>query len=502
MRYLGLWLGWLLLLLAVPCRARRMREPPPPTAVSRVTPVEHWLRVKLNQFMASDTRTFPMRFYYNDEFAGENIVIDIGGEWEITSGWTLGGLPYDIAKQLRAGLFYTEHRFYGKTRPFNNTEVSSLQYLSVHQALADLAQFIHYIKSDAFERGQFKSGKVVVVGCSYAGSMAAWMRQTYPHLVDVAYADSGPVLAQVAYPEFTTVIIRAIRESGGEECLSRIAMGMKQVKDLLANKTGIAQLSQIFNICTSYETFTDREVTDFLMILTSPLIDIGLVSTYLKLACAVLTNGTAPHPVQRLADLLFALNEMPCMDLNYTNILGWFRNTSYDSDASEDRVWIYQTCTEFGWYQTYTSEHEPYFPSIPQHLDYYLQHCRELFFKDFNEERVRQGVKRTNMMFGGLTHRPDHLISVAGTHDPWSVLAPNASHGHTKSPVYVIPRATHCQALRDSRRDDSQELRNARKAVLDFMYENVYGMTPLSGATHTEATPVLLGLAAAVQFLH
>lgn len=58
------------------------------------------------------------RYYYNSEFAGENIVIFVGGEWAISEGWTQTGLAYEMAQRLGAGLFYTEHRFYGNSRPF------------------------------------------------------------------------------------------------------------------------------------------------------------------------------------------------------------------------------------------------------------------------------------------------------------------------------------------------------------------------------------------------
>lgn len=42
-------------------------------------------------------------------------------------------------------------------------------------------------------------------------------------------------------------------------------------------------------------------------------------------------------------------------------------------------------------------------------------------------------------------------------------------------------------------KDDSDELRAARKAVLNFMYENVVGPIPMGGgATKIDATLVLL----------
>jgi pimeloyl-ACP methyl ester carboxylesterase len=69
-------------------------------------------------------------------------------------------------------------------------------YLSSEQALADTAYFIegmylaHEIPHNA---------KWIVFGGSYSGSLAAWMRAKYPHLVHGAVSSSGPLLAQIDF---------------------------------------------------------------------------------------------------------------------------------------------------------------------------------------------------------------------------------------------------------------------------------------------------------------
>ena len=57
----------------------------------------------------------------------------------------------------------------------------NLQFLSVDQALADIAYFINFKKSQK----NIQNAKVIVFGGSYAGNMAAWVRVKYPHLVQV-----------------------------------------------------------------------------------------------------------------------------------------------------------------------------------------------------------------------------------------------------------------------------------------------------------------------------
>lgn len=59
------------------------------------------------------------RYISNDEFYQEGgpLFIFVGGEWEISTGYVTGGHFYDLAKEHNGYLFYTEHRYYGKSWP-------------------------------------------------------------------------------------------------------------------------------------------------------------------------------------------------------------------------------------------------------------------------------------------------------------------------------------------------------------------------------------------------
>lgn len=74
--------------------------------------------------------------------------------------------------------------------------VKNLQYLSSQQALADLANFIGGINTKLKIN---KKVKWIVFGGSYPGSLAAWMRMKYPHLVHGAVASSAPLLAKIDF---------------------------------------------------------------------------------------------------------------------------------------------------------------------------------------------------------------------------------------------------------------------------------------------------------------
>jgi Serine carboxypeptidase S28 len=65
------------------------------------------------------TISYSQRYYANDEFYqdGGPIFIFVGGEWAISPGWATNGHMVDMAREMNGYVFYTEHRFYGQSKP-------------------------------------------------------------------------------------------------------------------------------------------------------------------------------------------------------------------------------------------------------------------------------------------------------------------------------------------------------------------------------------------------
>jgi pimeloyl-ACP methyl ester carboxylesterase len=133
----------------------------------------------------------------------------IGGEGKADPIWMEQGMWVEYAKKFKALCFQLEHRFYGKSHPTQvekllniwifcnmlanqDMSVKNLVYLSSEQALADLA---FYIRSMNRKYVLPKEVQWVTFGGSYPGSLSAWMRLKYPHLVHAAVSASGPLLA-------------------------------------------------------------------------------------------------------------------------------------------------------------------------------------------------------------------------------------------------------------------------------------------------------------------
>lgn len=148
---------------------------------------------------------------------GGPVFLMIGGEGALSPKWMIDGTWLRYARKYKALCVSVEHRFYGKSHPteyaefftylptnlknysadatfffFRDISTKNLAYLTSQQALADLALFITTFSSDY---GLPQGTKWITFGGSYPGSLSAWMRMKYPHLVHAAVSTSGPLLA-------------------------------------------------------------------------------------------------------------------------------------------------------------------------------------------------------------------------------------------------------------------------------------------------------------------
>lgn len=225
-----------------------LHHEPVPTYFRRDVDVsENWIEQKLDNFNPSDPRTYQMRYLENREHfqPGGPIFIYVGGEKAISPDAITGGHLYDMAEEMNGILFYTEHRYYGKSYPTEDTSFENLQWLSVDQALADLAHFIRTIKSTT--PGLENSG-VIMLGGSYPGTIVTWFRLKYPELVNGVWASSAPLNAKPDFFEYKEVMGEALKKIGGQECYDVFKKAYSQIEQLIADGKP-ERIENEFNMC-------------------------------------------------------------------------------------------------------------------------------------------------------------------------------------------------------------------------------------------------------------
>lgn len=365
------------------------REPPIDETVSKAdddTIYEGWVPTRLNQFDRMDNRTYLMRYLMNRDHMVEGgpIFIFVGGEWTISAPTLLRGHMYDMARNLSGLMIYSEHRYYGYSTPTPNLELDNMQWLNIDQALADLAHFIVHIKNQIPE---VKNSGVVLVGCSYSGTMVTWFMQKYPHLANGAWSMSAPLLGQVDFIEYKEVVSEAIRNIGdaaASGCSARIEGAFREMERLYDDGE-YGELARIFRLCAPLDATNILDVWSLFGDMAGPWSGIAQYASrrgqQIENNCKILTNSTASD-IEAYAQWVFdywRFEEEDCYDNRWSSFLFWFNGTEWTDWVAEQawRQWLYQTCAEYGWYQSSGSSNILFGSMFPVNVS--LQFCMDLY---------------------------------------------------------------------------------------------------------------------------
>jgi hypothetical protein len=163
-----------------------------------------WFDQKIDNFNPADTRTFPVRYWDTNEYWDKDngpLFLHICGEWTCSKPAD-NRFDVELTKKFKARLFTLEHRYYGKSQPFEDWTTENLVHLTADQGLRDIARFTETISEMLAEEHEQPKQRWVVIGGSYPGAMAAWFRYKYPHIAFASLASSGVVDAVKDFWEF------------------------------------------------------------------------------------------------------------------------------------------------------------------------------------------------------------------------------------------------------------------------------------------------------------
>lgn len=148
----------------------------------------------VDHFGANPGQKFHQRFWIDSSNAANHenapVLYHVCGEDNCAYGYFLNDNAKAWAKALGAHIVYLEHRYYGESFPFGDISAEHLRPLTLGNVLEDLASFQRWIS-----RQHNWSGKWIVIGGSYSGTLAALYRQKHPELVVGALAASAPMIA-------------------------------------------------------------------------------------------------------------------------------------------------------------------------------------------------------------------------------------------------------------------------------------------------------------------
>lgn len=99
------------------------------------------------------------------------------------------------------------------------------------------------------------------------------------------------------------------------------------------------------------------------------------------------------------------------------------------------RQWTYQTCTEFGFFQT--SAYRPqvfgnYFPA-----KFFVQQCSDIFGPKFDHTFLINSTERTNTLYGAYDIDVTNVVFVHGSIDPWHALGITKTLNQGAPAIYI-----------------------------------------------------------------
>ncbi|KAJ0616548.1 putative lysosomal Pro-Xaa carboxypeptidase [Helianthus annuus] len=421
-------------------------------------------------------QTFQQRYLVNDTFWGgpkinAPIFVYTGNEGNIEWFAQNTGFMYDIAPEFKALLVFIEHRYYGKSIPYEGNKKKAyknsktLGYLSSTQALADYATLIVDLKNNLTAI----DSPVIVFGGSYGGMLAAWFRLKYPHVAIGALSSSSPILQFeniTSQYSFNNIITQDFR-SESENCYKVIKGSWKEIEETARTRRGLELLRKSFHICKNYISGDYLEGWLSTAFIYTAMTDYPTPSNFL-----------APMPAYPIKQMCKAIDSLKLGNntfaklyhaaniyYNYTGDVSCFDFLD-DSDPHDLGGWQWQACTEMVM-PTSGNNKESIFPASTYSFEGHAQYCEEAY-------SVKSRPTWITTEFGGhditrvLKRFGSNIIFFNGLRDPWS--GGGVLKSISKSIIALVEKeGAHHVDLRFSTNEDPEWLRDVRNREISIM---------------------------------
>jgi len=418
---------------------------------------------KLDHFNANDTRTWSQLYQINNDAykAGGPMFVMISGEGPASINWMTYGQWFKNARTYGAIMFQLEHRFYGTSHPTTDASDANLQYLTSRQALADLDAFIKAMQI------QYNIQKVIVFGGSYAGNLAAWYRATYDTAIG-SIASSAPVTAEVDFTQYLDTVGFAM-DYFVPNCSATVQQGFTALQSLVDSKN-TAQIDSLFPPCSPALNYNDPyDIDTYYSSLINPWMGAvqysapDVADSQAAQMCLTVTDpSNGADPIHRLSYLYKTLQS--CTDHDYNSEITALKKTSWDSFYVYEgsRQWIWQTCNEFGYYQSTDSTNQPFGQHVPVA---YIEdtECTQVFGQ--TAAQIQANADTTNSYYKGVKGNEKKVFLPNGSIDPWHNLAIYQAAPDPSDTLGYMTGTSHCYDMGDDISTDPAQLTNVRNQI-------------------------------------
>jgi len=276
------------------------------------------------------------------------------------------------------------------------------------------------------------------------------------------------------------VVGQALIYYGGQSCYDAFESAAGTIQTMIEDGVGSKNWKQLaldFHTCEPIETEQDMTVmlSDLMGNVqgTIQYNNEGSTSMNAEAICSKMTKitnddnyymeDTTPYIqfVKLSADYRVE-NGVECEDASWAATLEWL--TPIEKDPNNvGRPWTYQTCNEFGYFQTTDSMHQPFHSWKSLNMNFYDDMCKAGF--NFT---VEPQVEFINQMYGDINIQGSNTALVAGTIDPWHALGvtnyTTSTLQESEVPVYILGTA-HCADMSAPSSSDPAPLVQAHEDI-------------------------------------
>lgn len=150
-----------------------------------------------------------------------------------------------IDRQSKTFFHLKINTFDNITFTYRHAGNDNLKFLTVEQILADIPHLIDSIRK---EYNATKKSRIILCGSGFGGTLAAWARQKYPHLVYGVWSSSGIFHRVLHTKEPYESLTLTIREYGGSKCAENVAEAFDKILESVLLYE-LEYLKSIFNLC-------------------------------------------------------------------------------------------------------------------------------------------------------------------------------------------------------------------------------------------------------------
>ena len=314
--------------------------------------------------------------------------------------------------------------------------------------------------------------------------LAAWARLKFPHIVTAAISNSAPIQAVLDFAAYNNHVAHDLKDpavGGSDECLDLFVHGHDELIHRIGDSSEHVEITEQFGLCQAESLQDPRNVQLFVgdgvvdlgtqsndPACSDPLCNLGVICrAALQYYHNNATIGTNKPAMDTLAWLARQQRDQQSNSSDGCLELDWISTLKLLADPVRGRAgglrsWLWQTCTEFGFYQTCELHSACPYGKSWHPLSQDLEICRVAF----GATAVMDAVQDTNEYYGGWDLAGSRILSVTGTIDPWTELAKTTSSNNLL-PVYTVQGASHHFWTHPVKDSDSDQVQMARAVVYE-----------------------------------